>query len=118
MQRQRAHPVDIGDDLDRRNDRAEVTCHRRLQRQQDKGALFGACAHRGNLLVSVITCSASTRSACSRACVARSIAAPASPHISPSWSVKASNCSWYAVRMNQAYGVFRRIVTTPVVNER
>src|ERR1700734_4287324 len=50
-----------------------------------------------------MTCSASTRSACSSACVARSMATPASPHISPSCSESSESCSWYAVRISQAY---------------
>src|ERR1700722_13770256 len=52
---------------------------------------------------SEITCSASTRSACRSACVARSMATPASPHISPSCSERSEGCSWYAVRICQAY---------------
>src|SRR6202034_2895696 len=50
-----------------------------------------------------MTCSASTRSACSRAWVARSMAPPASPHISPSCSESSESCSWYAVRISKAY---------------
>ncbi|COZ33779.1 Uncharacterised protein [Mycobacterium tuberculosis] len=43
---------------------------------------------------SEITCSASTRSACSKAWVARSMAMPASPHISPRRSDNSESCSW------------------------
>src|ERR1700760_4095565 len=52
---------------------------------------------------SEMTSPASTRSACSSACVARSMAAPANPHISPSCSESSESCSWYAVRISQAY---------------
>ena len=99
VQRQCAHPVDVGNDLNRADNGSQI-------------AATGACnANSTNALSSaraliavirswsVMTCSASTRSACRSACVARSIATPASPHISPSWPVKASSCSWYAVRM-------------------
>ena len=51
VQRQRAHPVDVGDDLDRADDRAQVSGDRRLQRQQHERGLLGARAHRGDLLV-------------------------------------------------------------------
>ena len=51
MQRQRAHPVDVGDDLDRADDRPQVTGHRRLQCQQHERGLLGAGAHRDDLLV-------------------------------------------------------------------
>ena len=51
VQRQRAHPVDVGDDLDRADDGPQIAGHRRLQRQQHERALLGARAHRGDLLV-------------------------------------------------------------------
>ena len=51
-----------------------------------------------------MTCSASTRSACSRAWVARSIATPASPHISPSWSVRHPVARGTRFACSQAYG--------------
>ena len=41
VQRQGAHPVDVGDDLDRADDGAQITGHRRLQRQQHERGLFG-----------------------------------------------------------------------------
>ncbi len=41
VQRQSAHPVDVGDDLDRADDGAQITGHRRLQGQQHERGLFG-----------------------------------------------------------------------------
>ena len=51
VQRKRAHPVDVGDDLNRADDRAQVACHRSLQRKQHERRLLGLGAHRGDLLV-------------------------------------------------------------------
>ena len=51
MQRQSAHPVDVGDDLNRADDRTQITGNGRLKRQQDERGLLGACAHSGDLLV-------------------------------------------------------------------
>ena len=51
VQRQCAHPVDVGDDLDRADDRPQIAGHRRLQRQQHERGFLGARAHRGDLLV-------------------------------------------------------------------
>ena len=51
VQRQRAHPVDVGDDLNRADDRAQVSGDRCLQRKQHECRLLGAGAQRGDLLV-------------------------------------------------------------------
>ena len=51
MQRQRAHPVDVGDDLDRADDRPQVARHRCLQREQHECLLLRAGAEIGDLLV-------------------------------------------------------------------
>ncbi len=51
VQREGSHPVDVGDDLDRADDRAQVACHRRLQGQQHERRLLGLGAHRRDLLV-------------------------------------------------------------------
>ena len=51
VQCQGAHPVDVGDDLNRADDRAQIAGNGRLQRQQDECAFLGACAHCADLLV-------------------------------------------------------------------
>ena len=51
VQREGSHPVDVGDDLDRADDRPQVACHRRLQSKQHERRLLGLGAHRGDLLV-------------------------------------------------------------------
>ena len=45
------HPVDVGDDLDGADDRAQVAGHRRLQRKQHERRFLGLGAHRRDLLV-------------------------------------------------------------------
>ena len=51
VQCQGAHPVDVGDDLNRADDRTEIAGHRRLQRQQHERGLLGARAHGDDLVV-------------------------------------------------------------------
>ena len=51
VQRQRAHAVDIGDDLDGADHGPQVAGDRRLQGQQDERLFFGLRAHDGDLLV-------------------------------------------------------------------
>ena len=51
VQCQRAHAVDVGDDLDGADDGPQVTGDGRLQSQQDERLLFGMRAHRGDLFV-------------------------------------------------------------------
>ena len=51
VQRERAHPVDVGGNLDRADNRAQITGHRRLQGQQHERGLLGTCAQLGDLLV-------------------------------------------------------------------
>ena len=51
VQRQGAHPVDVGDDLDRSDDRPQIAGDRRLQGEKHERGLLGARTHRGDLLV-------------------------------------------------------------------
>ncbi len=51
VQREGAHPVDVGDDLDRADDRAQIPGHRRLERKQHESRLLGLGAHTGDLVV-------------------------------------------------------------------
>ena len=81
---QRAHPLDVGADMQRADDLSEIACHRLLQREQPDRAAPRSRRHLSAMWPwSVMTCSASSRSACSRACDAWSIASAASPHIRP-----------------------------------
>ena len=51
VQRQRAHPVDVGHHLDRAHDRPQVTGDRRLQCQQHERAFLGLGAQRCDLFM-------------------------------------------------------------------